>query len=43
MMDKDGNPTELEIDAVTLLAGDRNVGWYEIDVREESWERPTFH
>lgn len=43
MMDKDGNPTELEVDAVPPLASDRQLGWCEIDVEEKSWGRPTFH
>ncbi|MER9436677.1 hypothetical protein NKJ04_17440 [Mesorhizobium sp. M0618] len=43
MLDKDGNPTEIPFDAVTLLAGSAELGWYEVDVAEGSWLSPTFH
>ncbi|RWB40450.1 MAG: hypothetical protein EOQ44_25235 [Mesorhizobium sp.] len=43
MLDKDGNPTELPVDAVKLLAGSADLGWYEVDVEAGSWILPTFH
>ncbi|AZO48061.1 hypothetical protein [Mesorhizobium sp. M4B.F.Ca.ET.058.02.1.1] len=43
MMDKFGNPTEIEYDTKTLLCGSAELGWYEIDVEAGSWVKPTLH
>lgn len=43
MMDKDGQVTEVPLHAATILAGSKELGWYEIDVVEQSWNSVTFH
>lgn len=44
MVYKDGNPTEIPYDAVSLLAGSAELGWFEIDAKAGgTWLYPAFH
>lgn len=42
-MDADGNPVDSPYDARSVVAGSAAQGWYEIDVADGSWVRPSLH
>jgi hypothetical protein len=43
MFDRLGNVTDDPFLAVVLLTGSAELGWFEIDIREQSWEPVTYH
>jgi hypothetical protein len=43
LLDKDGNPTEILYDAKTILARNKELEWYEVEVDTQLYEKPTIH
>lgn len=41
--DKDGNQTDNITEATTIIAGTREIGWFEIDIVEGYSEFISFH
>lgn len=43
LLDKEGNPTEIFFDAMTLLGRNQEGEWYEVSLVDQVYEKPTIH
>lgn len=43
LLDKYGNETEIIFDSVLVLAGSKDLGWFEFDLVMDMWEQMTVH